>query len=96
MCPVCVCGFCHAGVVGSAIADESRLQDNFPDWLKGKNGDLSFDGLTVDMFEWAAEDNIDCVCVCSGVVGIAATDENNLLDLIFLWTEGTVLYESSL
>lgn len=41
-CPVymynmsCVFLLCHAGIVGSAVADEQTLVDFLPDWLKGK------------------------------------------------------------
>ena len=43
-CVPCMCVFCHAGLVGSVMADEQSLVNYMPDRLKGKNHYLSFDG----------------------------------------------------
>ncbi|CAJ1076668.1 cytosolic phospholipase A2 gamma-like isoform X2 [Xyrichtys novacula] len=52
------------GIVGSNVADEQKMVDYLPDWLKD-------------------------------VSGAAATDENNLLDVVFLWTEAPQQVKSS-
>lgn len=33
----CMFLLCHAGIAGSAVANEQSLVDFLPDWLKGKN-----------------------------------------------------------
>lgn len=83
----CMFLLCRAGIMGSAVADEQSLVNFLPDWLKGNN--LIFPKMRKEVDFCAAVDVTDCVCT-SGVVG-AATDENNLLDVVSPWTEGTGL-----